>query len=98
LPYGQNVTAATTPERVQDKNLHDAGRAALLRRPRIQVRAAALLYQEDEDFCHAPLPNNPERFVGVGAIFARCGRFFQKILDSICKTQMNGPLDLFLSA
>jgi hypothetical protein len=42
-------------ERVQDKNLHDAGRAALLRRPRIQGGAAALPCQEDEDFCHAPI-------------------------------------------
>jgi hypothetical protein len=29
-----------------DRNLHEFGRAALLRRPRIQGRAAALPYQE----------------------------------------------------
>jgi hypothetical protein len=39
---------------VQDKNLHVFGRAALLRRPRIQGRAAALPYLEDEDFRPAP--------------------------------------------
>jgi hypothetical protein len=39
--------------RVRDKNPHVFGRAALLRRPRIQGRAAALPYQENEDFCHA---------------------------------------------
>jgi hypothetical protein len=51
--------AATTLERpfpagTQDKNPHVFGRAALLRRPRIQGRAAALPYQESEDSCHAP--------------------------------------------
>ena len=40
--------------RAQDKNLHVFGRAALLRRPRIQGRAAALPYQEGEEFCPAP--------------------------------------------
>jgi hypothetical protein len=39
---------------VHDKNLHVSGRAALLRRPRIQGRAAALPYQESEDFRPAP--------------------------------------------
>jgi hypothetical protein len=39
---------------VYDKDLHIFGRAALLRRPRIQSRAAALPCQEGEDFCHAP--------------------------------------------
>jgi hypothetical protein len=34
---------------VQDKNLHVFGRAVLLRRPRIQGRAAALPCQEGED-------------------------------------------------
>jgi hypothetical protein len=34
--------------------LRITGRAALLRRPRIQGRAAALPYQEGEDFCPAP--------------------------------------------
>jgi hypothetical protein len=38
-----------------DKNLHVVGRAALVRRPRIQGRAATLPYQEVEDFCPAPL-------------------------------------------
>jgi len=40
--------------RAHDKNLHVVGRAALLRRPRVQGRAAALPYQEDEDSCPAP--------------------------------------------
>jgi hypothetical protein len=39
---------------MRDKNLYVFGRAALLRRPRVQGRAAALPYQEGEDFCHAP--------------------------------------------
>ena len=39
---------------MQDKNLHVVGRAALLRRPIVQGRAAALPYQEGVDFCHAP--------------------------------------------
>jgi hypothetical protein len=34
--------------------LHFFGSAALLRRPRIQGRAAALPCQEGEDFCPAP--------------------------------------------
>jgi hypothetical protein len=38
---------------VLDKNLHVLGRA-LLRRPRVHGTAAALPYQEAEDFCHAP--------------------------------------------
>jgi hypothetical protein len=33
------------------KDLHIVGRAALLRRPRIQGRAAALPCQEGKDFC-----------------------------------------------
>ena len=37
-----------------DKNLHVVGRAALLRRPRIQGRAAALPCQKGEDLCPAP--------------------------------------------
>jgi hypothetical protein len=40
---------------VQDKNFHVVGRAALLRCPRFQGRAAALPHQEGEDFCHAPV-------------------------------------------
>ena len=40
--------------REQDENLHVVGRAALLRRPRIQGRAAALPYQEGEKSCRAP--------------------------------------------
>jgi hypothetical protein len=37
-----------------DKNLHVYGGAALLRRPTIQGRAAALPYLEGEDFRPAP--------------------------------------------
>jgi hypothetical protein len=40
--------------RVQAKNLHVFGRAALLRRPRVQGRAAALPYQEGKDLRPAP--------------------------------------------
>jgi hypothetical protein len=39
---------------VQDKDLPVFGRAALLRRPRDQGRAAALPYQKGEDDCLAP--------------------------------------------
>jgi hypothetical protein len=39
---------------MQDKNLHVAGRAALLRRPSIQGRAAALPCLEGEDVRPAP--------------------------------------------
>jgi hypothetical protein len=42
--------------RLLDKNLDVAGRAALLRRPRIQGRAAALPYHDGEGFCPAPKP------------------------------------------
>jgi hypothetical protein len=40
--------------RVRDRNLHVFGGAALLRRPKVQGRAAALPYQEGEDLCYAP--------------------------------------------
>jgi hypothetical protein len=40
---------------VQDNNPHVFGRAALLRRPEDQGRAAALPYQEGEGFFHAPI-------------------------------------------
>jgi hypothetical protein len=39
---------------VQDGFLRLSGRAALLRRPRIQGRAAALPYQSGGEFCAAP--------------------------------------------
>ena len=45
---------ATRQHRVQDKILRVFGRAALLRRPRIQGRAAALPYREGEEICPAP--------------------------------------------
>jgi hypothetical protein len=47
---------ATNPMAAHDKNLHAFGRAALLRRPRVQGRAAALPYQEGGDLCPAPQP------------------------------------------
>jgi hypothetical protein len=40
---------------VQDKILRFFGRAALLRRPRIQARAAALPYREGEEIGPAPI-------------------------------------------
>jgi len=46
-----------------DKNLHDFGRAALLRRPRVQGRAAALPYHESEDFCPAPKVRHPAKMI-----------------------------------
>ena len=49
-----SAVSAPQPGRLQDKNLHFFGRAALLRRPKLQGRAAALPYQEGEDSCHAP--------------------------------------------
>jgi len=49
------LVATTNPSmRVQDRFLRLSGRAALLRRPRIQGRAAALPYQQGEEFCRAP--------------------------------------------
>ena len=48
------MTAGISAQRAQDENLRVFGRAALPRRPRIQGRAAALPYQDGEDFCPAP--------------------------------------------
>jgi len=41
------------------QNSSSLRRAALLRRPGIQGRAAALPYQEGEDFCHGPKSHLP---------------------------------------
>jgi hypothetical protein len=49
----------------QDKILH--GRAALLRRPRVQGRAAALPYQEGEVFGHTP-PGDQGKQKGISTI------------------------------
>jgi hypothetical protein len=56
LKISQNISKleVVLVRRVQDKNVHVFGGAALLRRPRVQGRAAALPYQEGEDFCPAP--------------------------------------------
>ena len=46
---------------VQDKILRVFGWAALLRRPRIQGRAAALPYREGEENCLAPFSTPPKK-------------------------------------
>jgi len=54
--------ALSLPARAQDRNLRILGRAALLRRPRIQGRAAALPYREAEEICPAPYLNSHRDF------------------------------------
>jgi hypothetical protein len=57
-------------KRVQDKNLHVIGRAALLRRPRVQGRAAALPCQDGEDLCHSHGAKNIRAFLLLMLIFS----------------------------
>ena len=52
--FGGNFRAALEMIRAQDRILRVFGRAALLRRPRIQGGAAALPYREGEEICPAP--------------------------------------------
>jgi len=55
VPNPKAGASSRTPNvEAPEKNLRIVGKAAPLRRPKIQGRAAALPYREGEDFCPAP--------------------------------------------